>query len=98
MNGVQLTTDRFGNPNSAYYFDGVSSYIIVNDNGNLSPQKITVCAMVYAEQLTAQSILGKIQKTNGFHASYILGSNYDVQRGFFWGVAPPNNPCSQQIP
>jgi len=27
--GATLTTDRFGNPNSAYYFDGVSSYISV---------------------------------------------------------------------
>lgn len=27
MNGVKLTTDRFGNPNSAYLFDGVDDYI-----------------------------------------------------------------------
>ncbi|MEO7047240.1 MAG: LamG domain-containing protein [Ferruginibacter sp.] len=27
VNGATLTTDRFGNANSAYYFDGVNSYI-----------------------------------------------------------------------
>jgi Concanavalin A-like lectin/glucanases superfamily/Secretion system C-terminal sorting domain len=26
-NGASLTTDRFGNPNAAYYFDGVDDYI-----------------------------------------------------------------------
>jgi len=33
VNGATLTTDRFGNPNSAYYFDGVNDYIeTVNNN------------------------------------------------------------------
>jgi len=30
MNGVSLTTDRFGNPNSAYYFDGIDDFIWLN--------------------------------------------------------------------
>ena len=29
VNGVSLTTDRFGNTNSAYSFDGNSNYITV---------------------------------------------------------------------
>jgi hypothetical protein len=31
VSGTTLTTDRFGNANSAYSFDGTSSYIVVND-------------------------------------------------------------------
>ncbi|HEY4205695.1 MAG TPA: hypothetical protein VGM31_02740, partial [Puia sp.] len=27
VNGPTLTTDKMGNPNSAYYFDGVDDYI-----------------------------------------------------------------------
>ena len=38
VNGATLTTDRFGNANSAYYFDGVSSYISITDNPNLNIQ------------------------------------------------------------
>lgn len=30
--GAALTTDRFGNANSAYYFDGISSYISANSS------------------------------------------------------------------
>jgi len=32
VNGATLAPDRFGNPNSAYYFDGVDDYIEVLDN------------------------------------------------------------------
>ncbi|MCB0270960.1 MAG: tandem-95 repeat protein, partial [Calditrichaeota bacterium] len=31
VNGASLTTDRFGNPNSAYSFDGQNDFILVND-------------------------------------------------------------------
>ncbi|HLF63402.1 MAG TPA: LamG-like jellyroll fold domain-containing protein, partial [Saprospiraceae bacterium] len=30
--GAMLTTDRFGNPNSAYHFDGISAYITLNND------------------------------------------------------------------
>jgi len=33
--GVALTTDRFGNPNSAYQLDGISGYIEAADSPNL---------------------------------------------------------------
>src|SRR5215210_5153937 len=49
MNGVQLTTDKFGNANSAYHFDGVDDHMIVFDNGKLSPKSISVVAWVYPE-------------------------------------------------
>jgi hypothetical protein len=36
VNGATLTTDRFGNNNSAYSFDGSSNYIQVPNSANLS--------------------------------------------------------------
>ncbi len=36
VNGATLTTDRFGNPNSAYSFDGLNDYI--NSTTTFSPQ------------------------------------------------------------
>jgi len=53
--GAALTHDRFGNANSAYYFDGKDDYIELNmfygpDNGTISEgqtvDEITVCAWV----------------------------------------------------
>ena len=36
FNGVALTTDRFGNANSAYSFDGVDDYIEVNNSTSIN--------------------------------------------------------------
>lgn len=42
-----LTTDRFGNANSAYYFDGTNSYISVADNNSLHiADEITLAAWI----------------------------------------------------
>ncbi len=38
LNGATLTTDRFGNSDSAYYFDGTSNYISIADNPNINIQ------------------------------------------------------------
>ncbi|MCX6257836.1 MAG: hypothetical protein NTW49_08085 [Bacteroidia bacterium] len=43
--GAVLTTDRFGNPNSAYYFDGVDDRIFVNSSASLNvPNSISISA------------------------------------------------------
>ena len=36
VQGANPTTDRFGNPNSAYYFDGINDYITVPDDGSFN--------------------------------------------------------------
>lgn len=48
--GATLTTDQWGRANSAYHFNGKSSYIIVPTAGILSPtKKFSVCAKVHME-------------------------------------------------
>lgn len=44
-----LTTDRFGNSNSAYYFNGIDNYIYVPNSLTLRTPKnsISMCAWVY---------------------------------------------------
>ena len=48
VNGASLTTDRFGNANSAYSFDGVDDYILVADSPTLdfSSSHLSVSAWV----------------------------------------------------
>jgi hypothetical protein len=45
--GATLTTDRHGNSNDAYSFNGSSNYITVPDANQLSPSAITVSCWVY---------------------------------------------------
>jgi len=98
MNGAQLTTDRFGNANSAFYFDGIDDYISINDNGKLSPANVSVVAYVNTESTLFQSIIGKIEYTTGYATTYNMGVNYQIQTGFYFGVTQIPGSCFQQYP
>lgn len=41
VNGATLTTDRFGKPNGAYYFNGIDNYIIVQNPKGLNNANYT---------------------------------------------------------
>jgi len=50
VRGATLTKDRFGNANSAYYFDGVGNEIFLEDPSNLDiTGDITICAWFKTE-------------------------------------------------
>jgi hypothetical protein len=42
VNGATLTADRNGNINSAYYFNGINSYIIANNTSNILTSNYSV--------------------------------------------------------
>ena len=46
VQNATLTTDRFGVPNAAYAFNGISSYIQIPGSGQLDNQAFTICAWV----------------------------------------------------
>ncbi|MGZ3753775.1 MAG: LamG domain-containing protein [Mucilaginibacter sp.] len=90
--GYNLTavTDRFGRSNSAYYFDGSSSYVSVPDNSalRLSSTDITLNAWVkldtynasYGSQLMSKRTSGA---NNGWGWSITGYSSYPVGVGFY---------------
>jgi uncharacterized repeat protein (TIGR01451 family) len=47
--GATLTDDRFGNPNSAYYFNGLTDYIEALDDSSLNPPQISIAAWISAD-------------------------------------------------
>ena len=75
VHGATPTTDRFGNANSAYYFDG-SSYIEVPRSGSLEPpNEITVTAWVKTDEnsQTWNQVLSKrFAWTQAPYNSYII--------------------------
>jgi hypothetical protein len=58
VNGASLTTDRFGNSNSAYDFDGISNYITVLDNNVFNMQNFTISTWV-KNSSTAPTVLAR---------------------------------------
>jgi hypothetical protein len=53
--GASLTEDRFGNPNSAYSFDGVDDYII-KDAENIN-RYFTIAGWIYVNDITQGNVL-----------------------------------------
>ncbi|MBU0765732.1 MAG: T9SS type A sorting domain-containing protein [Bacteroidetes bacterium] len=49
-----LTTDRFGNPNSAYRFDGNDDYITINEPLLVAPEEATISAWINYDQITIE--------------------------------------------
>ena len=64
--GATLTVDRFGNPNSAYAFDGISSFISMPDSTSLRiPSDITVtCWANFSTNLSKVRLVGKGDNCN----------------------------------
>jgi hypothetical protein len=74
--GATLTKDQWGNANSAYYFNGISSYMQILNNVTLQPNsQITLCARVnvkgfYDGTCHGNAIVDK--GTDNSNGSYIL--------------------------
>lgn len=63
VNGASLASDRFGNPNSAYDFDGIDDHIIVNNIiTNYSEYTFSSWFRVYTPSLTS-TITGIVSQT-----------------------------------
>ena len=83
VQGAQLTTDRFGNPNSAYYFDGINDRIVVSDNGGLATPSFSVVYYFLTESAAYQNVIGKINYNDGNGGSYNSGIHPTGTRPYF---------------
>ncbi len=75
LNSATMTTDRFGNANNAYLFDGTSSYMTVKNASSLNPDNISLFAIVkvngfYTGSCDGNQVLSKgyPYNTSGFYA------------------------------
>lgn len=69
VTGASLTNDRFGNPDSAYSFDGVNDIITVNHNDVLnSSNELSISVWVKPNTQQNAMILGK--------SNYVTNTNY----------------------
>lgn len=69
FNNATPTEGKQGRPNSAYYFNGSSSYMTIPNSSSLNPQKITLAAFVkpegfYQGQCHRNTILYKANNDN----------------------------------
>jgi len=94
--GVQLTTDRFGNPNSAYLFDGIDDRIIVTDNGGLSTPAFSIVYYFMTTSTNFQNCIGKINYIDGNAATYNSGIMPGTSKPYFSTLVSLGN-CFVQV-
>jgi len=69
--GATLTDDRFGNPNSAYNFDGFNDYIAVPHHPSLTPPAYTVNVWYKSNSHTLGEIITKSIDKHYYEIQYI---------------------------
>lgn len=73
---AQLTTDRFGNENSAYHFNGVDAKIVMNDNDTFSFTNNIFSVSVWVRVADTASAISILSKRNaGFPFEYSLDNS-----------------------
>jgi hypothetical protein len=81
--GATLTTDRFGNANHAYSFDGISNYIIVTDGSQFNFSNILSVSLWVKPKSTQVAHAALIDK------SHSHGSNGWIQKS--WAIQQTEN-------
>lgn len=72
VNGATLTTDRFGNANSAYSFNGINNWIDIQNNSTINFQnEFSISLWLNANQNNINS--GLIGKWNDFNGTLLGG-------------------------
>ena len=97
VNGASLTTDRFGNTNSAYNFDGLNSYIDCGNSSSIStPTNFTFSVWINPLSITNNNnggtninvILSKYFDWNGYIYSFFM--DYAIYLGIcrsqYWNI------------
>jgi hypothetical protein len=77
--GVTDTLDRFGNSNSAYYFDGVNNYIDLPNVADLKPTDFPVTFSFWVKQkasgITNNAVLSTDFEQNDYHGYFMQMNN-----------------------
>ena len=81
VNGAMLTSDRFGNSNGAYSFDGINSYIIANNTPNILTSNYSV-SIWFNSTISLCSNNVMLRSGNASNCGW---------QGFSVGPAGPNN-------
>ncbi|MCP4607283.1 MAG: LamG domain-containing protein [Planctomycetes bacterium] len=82
VNGATLTADRFGNPNSAYSFDGIDDYVNVAYSSDFQLSAYTVSAWIRPT----------VDFTSNYGAIVTRGEDFTSdEAAFYMGVAPTSS-------
>jgi len=95
--GAVLTTDQFGNANSAYLFDGVNDFIEVLDNGGFGTDNVSIALWFKTTSPDLQTFIGKENFNTATGAIYQVSINWTDEPGVLFNLVGDDNkmPCDE---
>ena len=75
VNGATLTTDRFGNQNGAYSFDGTTSYVKVNNSSSLESANLSISFWIKSTGNQFQQVFYKVTPNTALNETYSVPLN-----------------------
>jgi len=80
--GATLTEDRFGNENSAYYFDGMDDFIVIPDSDVLTPTENNLSISVWAKVYPKYNSYILYKGSHQYNREYAMGMRTDSLASF----------------
>lgn len=77
-NGASLSTDKSGNPDSAYSFNGLSNYMETANGIALTTKQVSICFNIKAEQIATDGILFELSTNYNGNNAFIVVINNSV--------------------
>lgn len=91
FNGAALSTDFLGRASRALSFDGINDYVLVNDNGKLSTDTVTVSMVAMVNRVDrVHGFINRVNFTNAYGFAYGLGLSQPNTRKLDFGVGLAN--------
>ena len=95
VNGATLTTDRFGNANSAYNFDGIDDFIEIQDNNSLNNPNLSIGFWINTSAVVYQQVLYKVSINTAQNEEYSIPINLNNPNEI--NLDLKNNSCSPGV-
>ncbi|MHA4844311.1 LamG domain-containing protein [Flavitalea antarctica] len=96
VNGAYLTTGFLGRPNTAAGFDGFDDYIMVQDNGKLTTDSVTISLFVMAKTVNRRhAIVSRVNFENTTSLAWGLGQSLDGINKWEFAVGNAADACSK---
>lgn len=90
VTGAALTADRFGNPNSAYHFDGDSDVISIADHADFTVSNVSICAWIKTQDKSDHKHITSCYNTSYYADWYNLALTKDTGTAR-WAADPGGN-------
>jgi hypothetical protein len=91
VNGATLTTDRFGNNNSCYYFNGINNSIVIPSNDVFNSNNISVSIWISSSKITKQVAIARTTYSTAANEHFGISFN-DINQYGIQVAAKYNNP------